>query len=141
MIYGSRFRLILLTRFFFIQDFLAFASNLLPAPLSRRIRVPHFPAIKNISSCFCLIRAASMPLLQILNVQKVRLRFIFARALYLWRLFSKKLTVKGTSEPTRTSVVPYRSEFACKLVAQECTGRTFLGGAVQKVCKYGRSRA
>jgi len=37
------------------------------------------------------------------------------------RLFSKKLTVKGFSEPTRTSVVPYRSEFACKLVAQECT--------------------
>ena len=141
-----------------------------------------------------------------LNVQKVRLRFIFARALYLCRLFSKKLMVKGFSEPTRTSVVlissdvfaaqklasgsvhgctlpdrlfskklmvkgfsertgmsvklsssefapqtrrwtvytevhcstatrtsvvPYRSEFACKLVAQECTGRTFLGGDVR----------
>ena len=38
-----------------------------------------------------------------LNVQKVRLRFIFARALYLWRLFSKKLTVKGSSERTRMS--------------------------------------
>ena len=48
-IYGSRFRLISQSRFLFIQDFLAFASNLLPAPLSRRIRVPHFPAIKNIS--------------------------------------------------------------------------------------------
>ena len=47
------------------------------------------------------------------------------------RLFAKKLTVKGFSEPTRTSVVPYRSEFACKLVAQECIGRTFLGGDVR----------
>ena len=28
-------------------------------------------------------------------------------------------------------MVPYRSEFACKLVAQECTGRTFLGGDVR----------
>ena len=28
------------------------------------------------------------------------------------RLFAKKLTVKGFSEPTRTSVVPYRSGFA-----------------------------
>ena len=37
------------------------------------------------------------------------------------RLFSKKLMVKGFSEPTRTSVVPYRSEFAYKLVAHECT--------------------
>jgi len=72
-----------------------------------------------------------------LNVQKVRLRFIFARALYLWRLFSKKLMVKGFSEPTRTSVVPYRSEFACKLVAHECTrmyirGRGIYGVIQQK---------
>ena len=47
------------------------------------------------------------------------------------RLFSKKLTVKGFSEPTRTSVVPYRSEFACKLVAQECTGRTFFNDDIR----------
>ena len=40
------------------------------------------------------------------------------------------------SEPTRTSVVPYRSEFACKLVAQECTGRTFLGGDVRGSIQY-----
>ena len=53
MIYGSRFRLISFTRFFFIQDFLAFCVNLLPAPLSRQIRVPHLPVIKNISSRFC----------------------------------------------------------------------------------------
>ena len=49
-IYGSRFRLISQPRFLFIQDFLTFCVNLLPAPLSRRIRVPHFPVIKNISS-------------------------------------------------------------------------------------------
>ena len=53
------------------------------------------------------------------------------------RLFAKKLTVKGFSEPTRTSVVPYRSEFACKLVAHECTrmyirGRGIYGVAAQK---------
>ena len=36
----------------------------------------------------------------------------------------------------RMAVVPCRSEFACELVAQECTGRTFLGedvrGSTQK---------
>ena len=53
----------MLTRFFFIQDFLAFASNLLPAPLSRRIRVPHFPAIKNISSCYSVEQPPSLAVL------------------------------------------------------------------------------
>ena len=72
----------------------------------------------------------------VLDVQKVRLRLICARASYLSCLFAKKLTVKGFSEPTRTSVVPYRSEFACKLVAQECTGRTFLGGDVRGPIQY-----
>ena len=67
MIYGSRFRLISFTRFFFIQDFLAFASNLLPAPLSRQIRVPHFPAIKNISSYFCLEPRTSLSVLKSLS--------------------------------------------------------------------------
>ena len=37
------------------------------------------------------------------------------------RLFSKKLTVKGFSERTGMSVKLSSSEFACKLVAQECT--------------------
>ena len=51
------------------------------------------------------------------------------------RLFAKKLTVKGSAERTRTSVVPYRSEFACKLVAHECTrmyirGRGICGVAI-----------
>ena len=32
-------------------------------------------------TCFCLIRAASVPLLKMLDVQKVRLRFISARLL------------------------------------------------------------
>ena len=64
---GSRFRLILLTRFLFIQDFLAFCVNLLPAPLSRRIRVPHFPAIKNISSYFCLEPRTSLSVLKSLS--------------------------------------------------------------------------
>ena len=49
-IYGSRFRLISPPRFIFVQDFLTFRHNLLPASLSRRIRVPHLPASKNISS-------------------------------------------------------------------------------------------
>ena len=51
------------------------------------------------------------------------------------RLFAKKLMVKGFSKPTRTSVVPYRIEFACKLVAHECTrmyirGRGICGVAI-----------
>ena len=62
-----------------------------------------------------------------LNVQKIRLRFIFARALYLWRLFSKKLTVKGFSERTGMSVKLSSSEFACKLVAHKCT-RMYIRG-------------
>ena len=48
------------------------------------------------------------------------------------RLFAKKLMVKGFSEPTRTSVVPYRSEFACKLVAHECTRMYTFGQAIYK---------
>ena len=116
LIYGSRFRLILLTRFLFIQDFLAFASNLLPAPLSRRIRVPHLPAIKNISSCFCLIRAASVPLLNVSKPPRRAVvpnrRDVFAKqklasssvhgCTLLDRLFSKGLR-KGFSVST-TSV-------------------------------------
>ncbi len=50
----------------------------------------------------------------------------------------KRLTANGISEPPRTAVVPRRSEFACELVAQECTGRTFLGedvrGSTQQRC-------
>ena len=38
---------------------------------------------------YCLIRAASVPLLQILNVSKIRLRLICACASYLYRLFPK----------------------------------------------------
>ena len=49
---------------------------------------------------------------------------------------SKGLRKKDCSKPPRRAVVPRRSEFACGLVAQECTGRTFLGedvrGSTQK---------
>jgi len=52
---------------------------------------------------------ASVPLLKMLNVQKVRLRFIFARALYPVSLFSKangKVNFKsvGRAEGKRMSI-------------------------------------
>ena len=50
-------------------------------------------------------------------------------------LFSKKLTVKGSAERTRTSVVPYRSEFACKLVAHECTRMYIRGRGIYCVAR------
>ena len=43
-------------------------------------------------TCFCLIRAASVPLLKILNVSKIRLRLEFARLLVSASSISKRLT-------------------------------------------------
>ena len=53
-----------------------------------------------------------------LNVHQVRLRFIFARALYLRRLFQKAYG-RGVSELPWMAVVISSSEFACELVAQK----------------------
>ena len=74
-----------------------------------------------------------------LNVQQVRLRFIFVRALYPVPLFSKGLR-RVIYRRCCTQINPQRIRTdrdvrgskqkqvcSCKLVAQECTGRTFLG--------------
>ena len=67
----------------------------------------------------------------VLNVSKIRLRYFFAVFLVSVPSIFKKLMVKGSAERTGMSVKLSSSEFACKLVAQECTGRTFLGGDVR----------
>ena len=66
------------------------------------------------------------------------LRLICARASYLSCLFSKKLTVKGFSEPTRTSVVPYRSEFCIKLVFSRHT-RKYVGKKCTRMYTSGQA--
>ena len=58
--------------------------------------------------------AASVPLLKMLDVQKVRLRFAFAKLLVSAPPICKRLTENGISERTWMSVVPCRSKFFAK---------------------------
>ena len=90
-----------------------------------------------------------------LNVQQVRLRFIFVRALYPVSLFSKglrkgvstaspifkRLTAKifqngqggGRDSPPRTAVVPRSSEFSSeKLDVEQCTRKYTVQQAIFK---------
>ena len=64
---------------------------------------------------------------------------------HFWTVYFKRLTeeyalryavaakklILNVSEPPWTAVVLRRSEFACELVAHECTGRTFVGEDVR----------
>ena len=71
------------------------------------------------------------------STQKRRFCFAKTRVQKCTRMYtsgqsiSKGLRQKDCSEPPWRAVVSSRSEFACELVAHECTGRTFVGEDVR----------